>query len=143
MHIRFCRKAIPIDLATLFKSLSDPTRLRILNLLANRPLCVCEIQEATQESQVKISKHLAYLRDRELVTRKRQANWNVYSIATDADLRKAICIVAESTDTQNDFSQDSLRLKKLDSDPRCPIESRSNEILGADREPNPSYPPNS
>jgi len=113
-----------VNLATLFKNLSDPTRLRILNLLATRALCVCEIQDAMKEPQVKISKHLAYLRSHELVHRQRQANWNVYSLSDDSHLLKAMRIVTDAKETQKEFSRDLTRLKEMESDPRCPIEIR-------------------
>ena len=46
----------------LFKAFSDETRLRILNLLAQREHCVCEFQKILKVPQPTISRHLAYLR---------------------------------------------------------------------------------
>ena len=69
-----------MDLPLLFKCLSDPTRLRILNLLVDGPLCVCQIQDALHEPQVKTSKHLAYMRERGLLQVARKANWSYYEI---------------------------------------------------------------
>ena len=50
------------DLVQLFQALGDPTRLRILNLLAAGDLCVCYFVEILGDPQPKISRHLAYLR---------------------------------------------------------------------------------
>jgi ArsR family transcriptional regulator len=61
--------------------LSDETRLRILNLLAHGPLCVCHFQSVLQVSQVKISKHLRYLKSRGLVESTHHQNWRIYRLA--------------------------------------------------------------
>lgn len=59
------------SLAGVFKALGDPTRLRIVNLLARRPLCVCEMQAALGLPQPLLSRHLSYLRAAGLVTSRR------------------------------------------------------------------------
>ncbi len=51
-----------MDLIQIYQCLCDPTRLRILHLLTQTPLCVCHFQEILGEPQVKVSKHLSYLR---------------------------------------------------------------------------------
>ena len=50
------------DLVRLFAALADRTRLRLLNLMHGREVCVCYFVEILQQSQPKISRHLAYLR---------------------------------------------------------------------------------
>jgi len=66
---------------TLFKLLSDSTRLRALILLKNHgELCVCELTHALAISQPKISRHLAHLRDANLVIDRRQGLWIYYQI---------------------------------------------------------------
>ena len=67
-------------LVQIYQCLCDPTRLRILNLLADGELCVCHFQEILGEPQVKISKHLAYLRTRGLVEARKEANWMIYRL---------------------------------------------------------------
>jgi len=71
------------EIATLvrvYECLCDETRLRILHLLQHGPLCVCHFQSILDEPQVKISKHLAYLRERGLVEVERHQNWMIYSL---------------------------------------------------------------
>ena len=63
------------------KALSDETRLRILNLLYEKELCVCDIMEALQISQAKASRHLIYLKNAGLVKDRKYAQWVYYSIA--------------------------------------------------------------
>ncbi len=65
----------------LFKAFSDSTRLRLLNLLAQREHCVCEFQSILRVSQPKISRHLAYLRRSGLVQTRRAGKWVHYSLA--------------------------------------------------------------
>ena len=72
--------ANPMSLIRIYQCLCDPTRLRILSLLQRGELCVCHIQEILGEPQVKVSKHLAYLRARGLVESRKQANWMVYRL---------------------------------------------------------------
>jgi ArsR family transcriptional regulator len=69
-----------MELVQIYECLCDATRLRILNLLTQGPLCVCHFQTVLGEPQVKISKHLAYLRARGLVAAERQGNWMVYAL---------------------------------------------------------------
>jgi ArsR family transcriptional regulator len=69
-----------MDLIQIYECFCDRTRLRILNLLAQTPLCVCHFQEILDAPQVKISKHLGYLREREMVVAERQQNWMIYSL---------------------------------------------------------------
>jgi ArsR family transcriptional regulator len=65
----------------LFKAFSDETRLRILNLLAQRDHCVCEFQSILRVPQPTISRHLAYLRRSGLVEVERHGKMVMYSLA--------------------------------------------------------------
>lgn len=63
-----------------FHALSDPLRLRVLQLLQGRELCVCELCEKLQVSQSKLSFHLKTLRDAKLVNARQQGRWIYYSL---------------------------------------------------------------
>lgn len=67
-------------LVEIYRSLSDPTRVRILHLLSRRPLRVGDLQKLLQAAQVPVSKHLAYLRKRGLVAAQRQGQMMVYRL---------------------------------------------------------------
>ena len=69
-----------MELIRIYQCLCDKTRLRILHLLAQSPLCVCHFQTILHEPQVKISKHLAYLRAHGLVKARRHENWMIYQL---------------------------------------------------------------
>lgn len=67
-----------------FKCLGDETRLRcVLLLQAREALCVCDIAEALQSSQPKISRHLAQLRACDLVSDHREGQWVFYKLHPD------------------------------------------------------------
>jgi ArsR family transcriptional regulator len=63
-----------------FKVLSDETRIRLLSLLYHKKLCVCELCGVLGESQPKVSKHLAKLRDMGFVKDERQEQYIFYYI---------------------------------------------------------------
>lgn len=65
----------------LFRAFADPTRLRILNLLLEGELCVCDLCEVLDVLQPSISRHLAYLDRAELVTVRQQGKWKYYAVA--------------------------------------------------------------
>lgn len=73
------------DLAGLFAALADRTRLRLLNLMNGREVCVCYFVEILKQGQPKISRHLAYLRNAGIVSARRDGKWMHYSIERPAD----------------------------------------------------------
>lgn len=72
------RPADSFDLALLFAALADRTRLRLLNLMQGREVCVCYFVEILKQSQPKISRHLAYLRRAGIVSARREGKWMHY-----------------------------------------------------------------
>ena len=80
------------DLAGLFAALADPTRLSLLNLMDGREVCVCYFVEILKQSQPKISRHLAFLRNAGLVSARREGKWMHYSIECPDD-RGAVAIL--------------------------------------------------
>lgn len=76
-------EVVKLDIVNVLKALSDETRLRILNLLYERELCVCDIVESLGIMQTKASRHLSYLRNAGLISSRKQAQWVYYSIIKD------------------------------------------------------------
>ena len=68
-----------------FKALADPTRVRILGLLAAGEICVCHIHESLRLPQPLVSRHLAYLRRSGLVETRKAGLWVYYRIAPGGD----------------------------------------------------------
>lgn len=69
----------------LFGAFANPTRLRILNLLgAEKEVCVCDLCEVLGEPQPKVSRHLAILRENDLVEVRTEGKWKYYALAQPA-----------------------------------------------------------
>jgi ArsR family transcriptional regulator len=64
----------------IFKALSDKNRLRILMMLSNKPLCVCEIQFILKVTVSTVSKHLSMLRDVGFITDEKIGKWVYYKL---------------------------------------------------------------
>ena len=69
-----------VKAATIFKMLSDTNRLRIINLLTQKELCVCHIAEVLGMSQTNISHHLAKLYAANVVQYRKEGQWIYYSL---------------------------------------------------------------
>src|ERR1700757_3539508 len=75
--------AAAVQLAGVFKALSDPVRLRLLSIVAGRAnaeACVCDLTDGFDLSQPTISHHLKVLREAGLLTSERRASWVYYRI---------------------------------------------------------------
>lgn len=71
------------DNATMIKSLADPTRLKIIYLLKNGELCVCQILDAIDKSQSTISHHLNMMKKEEVLSARKQGKWIYYKLANE------------------------------------------------------------
>lgn len=69
-----------LDLETIFRALSDRTRLRILNMLRLGELCVCDLVAILEVPQPTASRHLAYLRKTNLVQARKEGLWHYYRL---------------------------------------------------------------
>ncbi len=106
---------IAMQLVDLYQALSDATRLRIVHLLTSGPLCVCHFQEILEEPQVKISKHLAYLRTRGFVETERDGNFIIYRLPARKSRTLATQLDCLAAGAKSDavLQADSRRLKAL------------------------------
>jgi ArsR family transcriptional regulator len=66
------------DIAQIYKALSEQMRLRMLMLLTQGELCVCDLMAVLEEPQSKVSRHLAYLKHSGLIQSKRVGTWMHY-----------------------------------------------------------------
>ena len=104
-----------VELVKIYERLCDATRLRILHVLTQGPLCVCHFQAVLSEPQVKISKHLAYLRTRGLVTCERRGNWMIYRLPArpSRELRRNLACLQDCVAEQPVFRRDLARRRAL------------------------------
>ncbi len=63
-----------------FKALGDENRLRLINLLSIKPLCVCELEVILDMSQSNVSRHLKKLKDNNIIDSKKEAQWVYYKL---------------------------------------------------------------
>jgi ArsR family transcriptional regulator, arsenate/arsenite/antimonite-responsive transcriptional repressor len=95
----------------LFRALADPTRLRLLNLIADREICVCYFVEILRISQPKVSRHLAYLRRARIVASRREGKWMHYRLAMPKDeaaasiLRETLKHLKKAPEMRRDVSR--------------------------------------
>lgn len=99
------------EMETFFMALADKTRLRLLNLMRRDEICVCFFTEILGESQPKISRHLAYLRNAGIVEARREGKWMHYSITAPKDenagkvLEEVLAWLAEQTAMRKDLEK--------------------------------------
>jgi ArsR family transcriptional regulator, arsenate/arsenite/antimonite-responsive transcriptional repressor len=99
------------SLDLLFRALADHTRLRLLNLIADREICVCYLVEVLRTSQPKISRHLAYLRKAGIAAARREGKWMHYRLAIPSDkvaariLRETLGHLREKPEMQRDTAR--------------------------------------
>jgi ArsR family transcriptional regulator len=112
----------------LFRALADTTRLRLLNLIADREICVCYLVEVLRTSQPKISRHLAYLRKAGIAAARREGKWMHYRVVIPIDeaaariLRETLKHLREKPEMQ----RDTLRLRSA-----CYAPQKFEPLLGA------------
>lgn len=105
---------------TFIKSLSDQTRLRSLMLLMQEgELCVCELTHSLGLIQPKISRHLASLRDMQVVIDRRAGQWIYYSInpKLPAWANELLEAALKGSLGEKQFKEDLKKLKKMPNRP--------------------------
>jgi ArsR family transcriptional regulator len=104
-------KAKALPLPRFFRALADPTRLRLINLIADNEICVCYFVQILAMSQPKISRHLAYLRRAGIVAARRQGRWMHYRLAIPGDaaahaiLKETLLHVRQMPELKKDLSR--------------------------------------
>ena len=111
-----------VDCISVYKCLCDETRLRILHLLRDGPLCVCHVQEALQLPQPKVSKQLGYMKRNGLVVSRRKNNWTIYEIPKDRNrlLEENLRCLQDVAFQDHVYQADKERLASLDTTVACP-----------------------
>jgi ArsR family transcriptional regulator len=105
-----------MELVKIYECMCDVTRLRLLHVLTHGPVCVCHFQEVLAEPQVKVSKHLGYLRERGLVECQREGNWVIYTLPgkPSRELAANLACLQDCARENPVFKRDLAKLKKLD-----------------------------
>lgn len=99
-------------LIDVLKALSDETRLRILNLLYEKELCVCDIMEILQITQAKASRHLIYLKNSGIVKDRKYAQWVYYSMSKDEQMKFIDSLVYDNLRNIELYKMDMVNLNE-------------------------------
>ena len=103
------------NIAEILKALSDETRLRIINILYERELCVCDILKVLNITQTKASRHLSYLKNNNLVKDRKEAQWSHYRLLKEKNELLEVLIIKylrseevykKDLETLNSFSKE-------------------------------------
>jgi ArsR family transcriptional regulator len=103
------------EMESFFLVFADKTRLRILNLMREGEICVCFLVEVLNESQPKVSRHLAYLRSAGIVETRREGKWMHYRIKTPVDPSAAQVLqnILMWMDSQEKMQNDCKKLRQI------------------------------
>ncbi len=109
---------ITLPLADRFQALSDPTRLRILALLARMELSVGELAQLLGQSQPRVSRHVRILADAGIVDRRKEGSWVFLAVSDPERTEPLLRLVEAWSDaaTQSVFDDDSARLDAVRAD---------------------------
>jgi ArsR family transcriptional regulator len=105
----------------MFRAFSDPIRLRILHLVAEGELCVCDLVQILELPQPTISRHLSYLRKAGLVNARDERSWSFYRLtpARTTFHRKLLGCLGTCFHDVPELSADSKRAKRLKAGGGC------------------------
>jgi ArsR family transcriptional regulator len=104
-----------MELLRIYDCLCDATRLRLLNLLATGPLCVCHLEAVLRLPQAKISRHLSYLRRNGLAVSEQVGNWRIYALVSPPPpaLAANLACLQDARATEPVLQRDRERLDQL------------------------------
>lgn len=104
------------------KALGDPNRIRILKMLEQRDLCVCEVREVLQLSNSTVSKHLSLLRTAGLITDSKDGKWVNYRLNKESEnplVRSLLDLMANSFQDDDAVAQDKKNLRLANRNKIC------------------------
>lgn len=106
---------VNVALHELFQALSDPYRIRIVRLMldSESELCLCELSEALDEPEYKLSRHIKILKSSGLISSVRDGKWIYHSLVKDEKYLKFIYkAIGVFPDSANQLARDLLRFNK-------------------------------
>ena len=101
------------ELTNIFKALSDETRLRIIKLLEQGELCVCDIVAALDMVQPKVSFHLSVLKEAGFIQDRKQGRWIHYRLDDSDMLRRMLLFLVCERISDNAGAEDRKRLNRF------------------------------
>ena len=109
------------EVSQLFKAFSDESRIRIINLLLQGELCICNLMKILKMSQSKVSRHMAYLKHSGIVNDRREGVWVYYSLL-EPEKRVHQCLLECLKNCFSEYevlNHDLEKLKELELEKSC------------------------
>ncbi len=110
------------QMAEIFKALSDPNRIRIIKMLQEKTLCVCEIREVIKLANSTVSEHLSILKKAGFIIEKKEGKWVNYLInpkPPDIETAGILSMLGFWADGDEVLRTDRIRCKKADRKVLC------------------------
>jgi ArsR family transcriptional regulator, arsenate/arsenite/antimonite-responsive transcriptional repressor len=96
----------------ILKALADESRLRIINLLYEGELCVCDLEHSLKIPQANVSRHLTVLKNAGLTASRKQAQWVYYRMNENRELRFIDELISGFLRQQEAFKTDLINFQK-------------------------------
>ena len=104
------------EMLRILAALADPVRLRLLRLLRERELCVCELVDALRMPQYAISRRLRSLRALGLVAARRDGRWMHYRLGSEADdqgpAAELLAVLCRHLENESALRRDDVSLRR-------------------------------
>jgi len=117
------KRGVLLRLVEIFKIFGEKNRIRIINILYEKSICVCELQDILKLPQVTVSKHLAKLRDSNIVKTQKKAQRVFYSLTDEISKNTVLKELVLSYRHDEILKNDLINLKKVskqDNEYICP-----------------------
>lgn len=129
--------SIAVKTEDVFQAVADPTRVRIIRLLAqaNEELCLCEFVDCLLEPQYKLSRHIKVLRQAGIISATKDGRWIYHRLVSGYPYLDHLYLAIKSLpDTEKLFGSDLKRFRtrlKLREDGRCRVGIQTKELVEA------------
>lgn len=102
------------NISDIFKVLGDENRLRLIHLILQQELCVCDLETVLEMSQTNVSRHLAKLKQVGLVSSTKRAQWVYYQVSTSAkeEHQQLLAYLGQRFSQTPSFLEDTKRLQE-------------------------------
>jgi ArsR family transcriptional regulator len=112
------------DYVNVFKALSDPNRIRIVKMLGERRLCMCEVREMLNLSNSTVSKHLTILRNADLLLDSKEGKWVNFRLNDKSEfrfIRSVISLIKNSFEDDEAIQEDLKKVHRVNRKKICNI----------------------
>ena len=102
-----------VNYVTIYKALGDENRLRILLMLKERPLCVCEIHEVLDIALSTISAHLKLMKNTGLIEDEKDGRWVIYRLSENIYIQNLLANLQKELQSDQTFIHDRTKVSHI------------------------------